>query len=259
MMQVQRAISRTAQARPWLRLAVNTCALLAALGAVGVTQADEQRIRAALEPRFNLKFDEVRPLPVGGLWEVVSGMRVFYTDAEASFLLAGTLIDVANERNLTAETAQRLLRVDIGALPVADAVRVVRGDGTRRLYVFEDPNCPHCKALETELAKLDNLTLYAFSMPILGPDSLRKSRAIWCASDRAAARARAFAGATLDAVVECDTPIERNLALADRLHIEATPTIVFSDGSRHDGELSQAQLEAELARRVPAPAAPAKP
>ena len=117
MMQVQRAISRTAQARPWLRLAVNTCALLAALGAVGVTQADEQRIRAALEPRFNLKFDEVRPLPVGGLWEVVSGMRVFYTDAEASFLLAGTLIDVANERNLTAETAQRLLRVDVGALP----------------------------------------------------------------------------------------------------------------------------------------------
>ena len=228
------------------------CALLCVNGAA---QADADAIRARLEPKFKTRFDEVRPLPVGNLWEFVVGTHVFYTDANASFLIDGTLVDIEHDRNLTFDTTQRLLRVDPAQLPLDDAVKIVRGNGTRRAYVFEDPNCPHCRKLESELLKVDDLTLYAFELPILGPDSVAASSTIWCASDRAAARAAAYADTGIAAAAtaaQCDAPIERNRTLARILHVDVTPTIVFADGSRRTGELTRAQLELELNKHVAA-------
>lgn len=241
-------VDRNARKGRWRLSALGLmCALLSCNGAV---LADADAIRARLEPKFKTRFDEVRPLPIGNLWEFVVGTHVFYTDANASFLLDGTLVDVAEGRNLTFDTTQRLLRVDLAQLPLSDAVKIVRGNGTRRAYVFEDPNCPHCRKLESELAKIDDITVYAFELPILGPDSVAASRAIWCAPDRSAARAAAYAGAAIETAAQCDAPVERNRTLARSLHVDVTPTIVFADGSRRTGELTREQLELELSKRI---------
>ena len=54
------------------------------------------------------------------------------------------------------------------------------------LAVFADPNCGFCKRMERDLASMTDVTIYTFLYPILDPttngDSMRKSKAIWCAS-----------------------------------------------------------------------------
>lgn len=233
----------------WTALALSSALLFALHPAA---RADADTIRKVLEPKLRMKIDEARPLPLGGLWEVIAGKRVLYTDAQATFLLGGPLLEVATDRDLTRATMERLLRVDVARLPLDDAVAIVRGKGTRRLFVFEDPNCPYCKKLDAELEGLDDVTIYAFLYPILAEDSMDKSRSIWCAPDRVAARAATFANRPVEKAAECETPMQRNLALGERLHIDGTPTLVFADGSRFSGAVAREKLAAMLAEHSPA-------
>ena len=116
------------------------------------------------------------------------------------------------------------------------------------MAVFSDPNCPYCKQLEPELAGLDNVTLYTFLVPFQGD---AKPIAIWCAGDRAAAWQRLMLHGDDSAVktdAACDHPIARNLALAHQLGVQGTPTLIWADGSRTEGFVGRALLEARLAQ-----------
>ncbi len=130
------------------------------------------------------KIDEVRPTPMKGLYEVRIGTDLFYTDAKGNYVIQGELIDTKARRNLTEDRIAKLTAVDFSALPLKDAFTIVRGDGKRKVAVFEDPNCGYCKRFERDLQNVDNVTVYLFLYPILSPDSAEKSRNIWCAKDK---------------------------------------------------------------------------
>ncbi|MDT7928495.1 DsbC family protein, partial [Tepidimonas sp.] len=152
--------------------------------------ANEAVIRKNLSERLpNLpRIDEVRPTPMRGLFEVrLNGTDLLYTDAEGNYLIQGVLIDTRARVNLTEERLDKLTAIAFDDLPLKDAFTVVRGNGQRKLAVFADPNCGFCKRFERDLAKLDNVTIHTFLYPVLGKDSEQKSRAIWCAKDRAKA------------------------------------------------------------------------
>jgi thiol:disulfide interchange protein DsbC len=229
-------------------------AVLAAFVALGLAAAahaqDTNAIRKTLTERLPLlgKIDEVTKAPMPGLFEVRVGMDVFYTDAEANFFIQGSLIDTRQQRNLTEERQDKLLAVDFAALPLKDAFTIVRGNGKRKLAVFEDPNCPYCKRFERDLQKVDNVTVYMFLYPILGPDSHDKSRNLWCSKDRAVAwqefmlRDKAAASAT------CDTQaITRNVEFGKKYKISGTPTMILADGTRVPGAVPAQQVEKFLA------------
>ena len=106
--------------------------------------AQEAVIRKNLTERLpNLpKIDEVSKAPMAGLYELrVNETEIFYTDAEGNFLIQGSLIDTKAKRNLTEERVEKLSAIDFDALPLKDAFTVVRGNGKRKMAVFEDPNC----------------------------------------------------------------------------------------------------------------------
>ena len=46
----------------------------------------------------------------------------------------------------------------------------------------------------------------------------------------------------------CEHPLERNLALARKLGVQGTPTLIWADGSRTDGYVGREVLEARLRR-----------
>lgn len=225
-------------------------ALALALG-MGAASAQEAAIRKALTDRLpNLPpIDEIVRAPMPGLWEVrVNGMDIFYTDADGNFLIQGNLIDTKQRRNLTEERINKLSAIDFDALPVKDAFTMVRGNGKRKLAVFEDPNCGYCKRFERDLQKLDNVTVYLYLLPILGPDSNEKSRNIWCAKDRAKAWQDWMVRDVTPASAQCDTAaLQRNLDFARKYRITGTPTLVFPDGARVPGAVPVAQVEKQLA------------
>ena len=224
------------------------CATL--LLAVGV-HAQEATIRKNLGERIPqlAKIDEVSKSPVAGLYEIrVNGSEIYYTDAEANYLVQGNLIDTKQRRNLTEERVDKLNAISFGALPFKDAFTVVRGNGKRKLAVFEDPNCGYCKRFERDLQGVDNVTIHMFLYPILSPDSTEKSKAIWCAKDKVKAWQDWMVRDQAPKAASCDSgAIERNVELGRKHKITGTPTLIFADGSRVPGAISAAEVEKHLA------------
>jgi thiol:disulfide interchange protein DsbC len=214
--------------------------------------AQEDVIRKNLParlPQFK-QIDEVRKSEIPGLYEVrVDGSEIYYTDAKADFLIEGSLIDTRSKRNLTEERVEKLTAVKFDSLPLKDAFIVVRGNGERKLAVFEDPNCGYCKRFERDLQKVDNVTIYMFLYPILGADSVEKSKAIWCAKDRVAAWLDWMLRdqSATSAAAGCDaTALSRNVELGRKHKINGTPTLLFTNGSRVPGAVDAKKVEQML-------------
>ena len=221
---------------------LGTLAMLASQPA----QAQEATIRKNLGERVPslMKIDEVSRTPMNGLWEVRVGNDILYTDSEGNFLIHGSLIDAKQKRNLTEERVEKLSAIDFDQLPVKDAFTIVRGNGKRKLAVFEDPNCGYCKRFERDLQKVDNVTVHMVLYPILGGDSPDKSRNIWCAKDKAKAWQDQMVKDQPAPSAACDTAaIARNLEFGRKHRISGTPTLFFSDGSRVPGAVNAAQVE----------------
>jgi thiol:disulfide interchange protein DsbC len=235
-------------------MTLNKIAALAALVAavlVGATaQAQEAAIRKNLAERVPQlpKIDEVRKTPMPGLFEIRLGTDLFYTDVEGNYLIQGHLIDTRVQRDLTQERLDKLMAIDFSALPVKDAFTIVRGNGKRKIAVFEDPNCGYCKRFERDLQQVDNVTVHMFLYPILGPDSTDKSRNIWCAKDKAKAWQDWMVRDQLPAAATCDsTALARNVEFGKKHKVTGTPTLVFADGTRVPGAVGAQQVEKLLA------------
>jgi thiol:disulfide interchange protein DsbC len=205
-------------------------------------------IRKSFESRFpGIEVANVRPTPFNGLYEVQIGMDVVYTDVKVDYVLQGSLVDAKTRTDLTAARLAKLAEVPFGSLPLNLAIKQVKGNGQRKMAVFEDPNCGYCKMLHRTLQQVDNVTVYTFLYPVLTPDSAVKARDIWCAKDRAQAWEDWMVNGKAPADATCDTPINQLLALGQKLMVQGTPAIIFADGSRVNGTLPLAALDEKLA------------
>jgi len=237
-----------------MKLISTLSALICTFALSQAAWAQEDVIRKNLParlPQFK-QIDEVRKSEIPGLYEVrVDGSEIYYTDAKADFLIEGSLIDTRNKRNLTEERVEKLTAVKFDSLPLKDAFTLVRGNGERKMAVFEDPNCGYCKRFERDMQKVDNVTVYMFLYPILGADSVEKSKAIWCAKDRGTAwldwmlRDQALSSTAGG----CDaTALSRNVELGRKYKINGTPTLLFTNGSRVPGAVDAKKVEQMLAQ-----------
>lgn len=212
--------------------------------------AQEATIRKNIAERIPQlqKIDEISKTPMPGLFEVrVNGTEIYYSDAEGNFLIQGNLIDTRQRRNLTEERVDKLTEVSFDSLPLKDALTVVRGNGKRKLAVFEDPNCGYCKRFERDLDKINNVTVHTFLYPILSPDSTEKSKNIWCAKDKVKAWQDWMLKNQAPVAASCDaSAVTRNVELGQKLKITGTPTLIFADGSRVPGAISSVQIEKYL-------------
>jgi len=222
-------------------------AILGILLCIGVAHGQtEQQLKADLQKKLgaNAKVRSVTPAPVGGLYEVLVGNDVFYTDSTGKYLIQGEIIELATGKNITEQRQADLNRIKWTDLAQANAMKTVRGNGSRQLAVFSDPNCGYCKRLEKSLQQLDNVTIYTYLIPILGPDSLQKSKQIWCAADPYKAYMDWMINGTVpNGKSDCATPLDKNMAYAKSYGITGTPTLFFTDGSRFPGAVQITDIE----------------
>ena len=208
---------------------------------------------AQVAARFAEKSGGTKPDQVfkgpSGLFEVLVGGELYYVDASVTFVIAGRMFDALTKEDLTQKRLDIALKVDFKALPMDRAIKTTRGKGSRVIVTFEDPNCPYCKRLWQNMAELKDVTIYTFLYPILSAESHERSKAIWCAKDRAAAWDQYIVGGKTPAAAadSCKDPLEQNVALGKSLGINGTPTIIFADGTRAAGALPVAMIEQRIA------------
>ena len=244
---------------------------LALQSALANTSADEARLLATLKRTYPATtFTSVAASEVPGIYEVWMGPNVAFVSAKnPRYFIMGRLLDAKTATDITgpklaraqsARPASETMEgadkaIDIGRLPLQDALKVVHGTGARTLYAFSDPACSFCRRLEPELAKLQDVTVYTFLLPFQGrqlpqavlcsPDPVKSWQAVMLNADTTG----------LNSQAECATPLERNLQLARQLGVNGTPTIFYADGTRTTGYVPGAEVE----RRIAAAAASRAP
>ena len=222
----------------------------------GVACADEASIRAEFSKKYpQANIESITKTPYLGLYEMLVDGEVFYTDSDFSYLIVGSIIETKTRTNLTdarlreiEEKKLKAMAFPFDQLPLELAIKRVKGDGSRKVAIFSDPDCPFCRKLEKEIEKVTDVTMYIFLFPIeqLHPKAPEVSRAIWCASDRLKAWDEYMLKGTAPKSAKCDNPVDKIVTFGQSKKINGTPTIFFADGKRVPGAIPLERFEEYL-------------
>ncbi len=204
-------------------------------------------VRTRLMERYpSTLVDEVRVTPIAGLFEVAMGRKIVYVDATGQYFLFGRIFDLPGNRDLTEDRLRDISRLDVSLIQPDQILE--QGEGSQVVYVFSDPACGHCQKLEQTLAAMPTLRVRTILLP-LQPGSTDLARDIWCAPGRQGAWSAWMRNGTRpdQAPEACQASVlERNLALAKRFGIRATPALVSPDGRVSLGAMEAPALSAWL-------------
>ena len=226
--------------------------LLAALACLSFGAfASEATVKSAFSKKYpEVTVESVVKTPVAGIYEVFANGQMLYADETASYIfINANLVDTDKKANLTEERMSKLTAIKFSDLPLNLAVKRVKGKGTRKLAYFGDPNCGYCKKFEQDLKAINDVTIYTFLYPVLGPDSTEKAKSIWCSRDKQKAwDDQLINGVAPTAATTCDTSaIDKTLAFGRQKNITGTPTMFFIDGQRVPGAIPGEMIEQRLA------------
>lgn len=210
-------------------------------------QAGENEIRQSLQSKFpNMgNLEHIVKTPYAGLYEVILGDQLVYTDEQGQYLFDGSVIEVNSLGNITEQRRQQLFAIDFDKLPLDLAIKKVKGSGKRKMAYFTDPNCGYCKRLEKELTKVSDVTLYLFLYPIFqGSDEIVRN--VHCAKDPVKAWDDLMLNGIAPASASCKTATEKVLALGKKQRVTGTPNLIFGNGMNAPGFLPAEELEKRL-------------
>jgi thiol:disulfide interchange protein DsbC len=199
----------------------------------------------------NTTITSIGNTPIDGIYEVVLGKNIAYTDISGDFFIFGSLVRMSDQTDLTQIKREELNKINFSDLPLDKAIAIKKGKGERKIAVFSDPDCPFCKRLEQELHKLDNVTIYIFLNPLkqLHPQAVEISQKIWCSKDRALAwKDYMLGGISPTGNTTCNNPVNETVKLAQQLGINGTPTSFLVDGSKITGAKTSSELDYALTR-----------
>jgi len=205
---------------------------------VNVAPAIAKQIRENIP---SLPIDAIRPSVINGLYELQVGGQIFYSDRTGKYLIAsGHIFNVANHTDLTAKRLEEINKIDWSSLPLNQAIVSGDPDGLP-VAIFTDPECPYCKKLEISLKGSTGIKFYTFLFPLesIHPQARAKSESIWCSKNQHETMLQVMLeNKTLPKAI-CSTPIAKNIALARKLGINGTPTIISGDGRKFSGNPKQ--------------------
>lgn len=187
-----------------------------------------------LDPDINIVESSESPVP--GMQQVVTNRGVFYVSDDGNYVIAGNLLDVRQQRNVSRDA----LVANFGALAQALPGRIRFGpeDASETLYVFTDTNCGYCVRFHQQVAALNarGVAVEYLAWPRAGLESetFRTMRGIWCAADPAEAYDRVIGGRRARAG-SCEDPIAEHLAFGQSMGVRGTPSVHTADGRRLGG------------------------
>jgi len=173
-----------------------------------------------------------------GVWavEVEKNHQKFplYVDYSKSYVVSGNIIRIADKKNVTQERMARSNSIDVGRIPLEDALLLGSPTAKTRVIVFTDPECPYCRKLHAELKQVvaadPQIAFYIKLFPLaMHPNADSIARSIVCAHSLELLEA-SFAGQPVPPPLCSGQEVDDTLKLAAELGIRSTPTLVLPDG-----------------------------
>uniref|UniRef100_UPI004056E710 DsbC family protein n=1 Tax=Candidatus Electrothrix sp. TaxID=2170559 RepID=UPI004056E710 len=188
---------------------------------------------------------DVKRSEVPGLWDVeavYNGQKLpFYIDFSKSYLISGNVIKLQNDENVTQTNFVKMNKVDRSEIPLGDALIIGNPAAKNKIIVFDDPECSYCSKLHPEMKKVvtqrPEIAFFIKIFPLpMHPTAKPKAQTIVCSKlagkDEEALKflEDSLAKKPLPAPI-CETDIvDKNIALAKKLYITSTPTLIMPDG-----------------------------
>jgi thiol:disulfide interchange protein DsbC len=247
---IRREIARSA--------ACATLTLIAVAAAAMQITAEE---RKALEEKFpGVTVGEIRSTPVPGWNEIWLNGEPMYVSSDQRYLFNGRLLEIETKMDLTRAARARVRAIAIDALDERDMIIYAPAETKYQVTMFTDVSCAHCRQIQRDMEALNRLGVRVrlLALPRHGPgtEAWHAMEAAWCASDRKAALARLMDEGIADEskaprgenkAAPC-TPsiVAEQYALAQRLHLAGTPTIIAPNGEIIGGYLAPDALVRKL-------------
>ena len=185
--------------------------------------------------------------PIDGVYEVIVGRKIFYVTVDGKYLLFGNIIDASKKKNLTEERVSQLNKINFKQLPLNLAITKVNGNGSNKLVIFSDPDCPYCQLFEKNvIPKLTDTTIYIFMYPLpMHPHAREHANQIWCGVNKVESWNVWMNERKMLPNKPCDTnAIDTTIKMADNIvQVEATPTFVLENGQIIVGSVDANSLQ----------------
>lgn len=201
-----------------------------------------------------LVVDSLKPTPLPGIYELVSGGDVAYISGDGTYMIQGTMYNVKERKNLTDATLGLIRAKAMKSLENAALVTYpAKGEVKHTITVFTDPSCPYCHRLHEEIGKLNemgvtvNYALYARSGG--GTLTSRQLQETLCSKDPKKDVERFFQNASQNSPgADCAAAktLETIATVAKQVNLEGTPFIVMDNGRSIAGYRPAADLFAQL-------------
>lgn len=204
------------------------------------TQAVHDGILKVFGKDFEVK--EVIPTPLKGICEahvMVNGRyNILYVDSTGTYFLAGNLIEIASQKNLTQEAMQSLNKLTAEDLKkLKELVAFTIGKKGPEFFFVTDPQCPYCKKglpIIKKLASEGKLQAHVLLFPLSFHEGA-KEQSISIICDK-----KGLEGleAQYRSENQCDKGkkmVEETLAFLQSKGVRGTPSYIFTNGNLHVG------------------------
>lgn len=241
---------------------ISLAGLSLALLTTSVFAQDAQKMQNKLNKDFaNLQVEKVEYLKNLNLYELTlkdDNNPAYTNESNDFFFIAGQIVDVKNKVNYSKERLFIRVKNLYNSLPFDKAITVKYGNGTRKIAVFTDPDCPFCKKLDEEIhknMKNDDITIYYFMNPlnIVGHEQAPlKAAKIWCSKDKSQAWIDWMLNGKLpNNPGTCKNPVAETREIGIKAGYNSTPTIVFDNGYTASQTLTADQIRKVFEARQP--------
>lgn len=199
------------------------------------------------------KVEAVAKSDLPGFYElVVSNGQVVYISADGKYLIQGDVYDVTQKASLTGRAQAAIRLAALKTLPQSKRLVFGSANAKHTVTVFTDVDCPYCRQFHKQIAAYNQVGIaveYVLFPLSIHPGADKKAEAVWCSQDRNAAYTAAMNGQD-PGKKTCANPVAETTALATKIGIGGTPTILNEYGVQVNGNAAQdpKQFLAELDR-----------